>query len=106
MMAVLMTTLPATKPNYAPTITSTRCNHSSTNPSGGNYWPAAAGNLASITSVVIPDFPDNRRSSPQAPLGDVSNQILRDVDNAARQPGIPGAYATTNDSQPSTTPTP
>ena len=64
-----------------------------TNVETADFHPRNGGNLTGITSVVIPDFPDNRPAPPQAPLGDLHNLVIRDIANTLRQNDAPGAYA-------------
>ena len=64
------------------------------NPETGDYRPASQGNLLSLASASIPDFPSTGQPSPPlAPVGILSNQISRDFEGNLRGSNpTPGAY--------------
>ena len=64
------------------------------NPSGGDFRPAAGGNLSTMGSASVTDFLGNDRPlTPRPPLGDLSNAVLFDAISQARTlANMPGAF--------------
>ena len=64
------------------------------NPAGGDFRPAANGNVFQSASVAIPPFPGDASLSPPEPAGDANNAVPLDRDGFRRETnGPPGAYA-------------
>ena len=62
-------------------------------PAGGNFRPAAGGNVHGATAFAIPPFPDDAPLAPPEPAGDLGNSVFRDRDGLVRaSAGPPGAY--------------
>ena len=83
------------------------------NPVGGNFRPVAGGNVYNAVTFPIPAFPAWDALTPAAPVGELTNSVPVDRENAARAvSGPPGAYegsgqsATTATSTPTLTSTP
>ena len=64
------------------------------NAAAGDFRPLVGGNTFSAATFEIPAFPDTREQTPLAPLGVLSNSIVRDYLNITRTSTTPpGAYA-------------
>lgn len=72
------------------------------NPAGGDFHPAASGNILSTPGFSIPDFAGGDRPTPPlAPMGDLLNDVLLDRDGNSRNSSIiPGAYGAGGPSVP------